>query len=253
MAVVDGEFWLSDAPDVRRAGSVEFDPQVRPQLTTQGALVPLMKLVDEKTSEDGSVTSQFEPHFDRTPRTIFGIDDAGTPLTLLETQNSGYRGIGAFEDAIVETRIATHVVFGAHLNGRGQQFTGLRVRMQLLNLALKGGTWTTGVNLKNGATLTSSSGSSGSWLQLEDLPATTLRGMDRLYLRPLVTLLTLASGSAAAVLELEVRVEPGQAWLQVHSRSHQSDDAAWPDQALLRPALARSRRATRASPACSGE
>lgn len=230
-----GDFWLPESAGSRRQGTLDLTKGTAPSLSTQGALTSMMSVPEKKTGPDGSfcVQSHFDP--DRTPRTVYGKADDGMPLTLLETQNLGYAG-GLLPHEQKERWSASHVILGAHLSGRDHRFTGVRVRLQAVHGALsatRAPSWGSPVPLASGGVLSLDEMAEETWLVLEGLPSASLRGLDRTYLRPLSSLLSLASGEILGLLGLEVSQEESAPWLRVHSGSHRAADLSWPNQALL--------------------
>lgn len=230
-----GQFWLAGQGSRQLEGTLHLAKEAAPTLRTVGALTSMMSTPVAKVGPDGSTF--FESHFDpdNTLRTIHGETDDGKALTLLETQNQAYSG-GVSPDEQGELRRASHVVLGAHLSGRDHRFTAARARLQTVHGAITAAhspSWGSPVTLANGGVLSLDESPADTWLVLRELPEASIRAIDRTYLRPLTSLMSLANGEPVGVLGLEVSDEEGGPWFRVHSQSHLSSDAPWPSHALL--------------------
>ena len=74
----------------------------------------------------------------------------------------------------------------------------------------------------------------GRWLVLQRINSRSIRGLDRQYLRPLCTLLALATKDQASLLQLQLQQHEGMPWWPVHSAAQRSSDLPFRQGALLR-------------------
>jgi hypothetical protein len=233
--LLDGRFWIADAVGLRRSGVLRLENGEPPNLVVHGALTPMMRRVDVSGTGDDAI-AVYEPAEDYTPRTIFGTLRDGTQVTLLQAQSRGHKG-GFKPDDQVEELAAIHAVLGAHLTGRDHQLSGFRVRIQGAGRMLSRTShpsWQKPTTLKEGGSIRLSD-EGNAWLTLEHLPPRSIRGLDRQYLRPLCTLISLAIGRKVGLLELQVQQGVSMAWWPVHSAAHQPDDVSVSPSALLAP------------------
>ncbi|NYJ03839.1 hypothetical protein GGQ55_000117 [Geodermatophilus daqingensis] len=154
----------------------------------------------------------------------------GTPVTLLDSLNTGYIG-GLLPNEQDEQRISLQVILGAHLSGRDHRFTRTRFCIQGLNAPTI--IPDESVPVTGGGSINIELRDSATWLTMEDLPEASIRELDRRYMRPLASLVSLACGQDAGLLGVEVA--SGKQWLKVHSPSHRTQNIPWPAQSLLHP------------------
>lgn len=220
---MSGSFWVAGSTGPRRPGVLTAEPTLAPSLVVQGALTAMTRR--QPAADDAAGTSHvFEPSDDVSLRTVHGLADNGTPLTLLDAQNRRYDGF--LPDDQVETLAGTHAVIGTHLAGRAHPFTAARARLQGLQALLTaepGGPARAATRLADGSELAIERDQDGTWLVLDSTPAASMRLMDRAYLRPAASLLSLAVGRDAGLLALRVRSDDG-AWCAVYSSAHRPDD-----------------------------
>jgi hypothetical protein len=74
-------------------------------------------------------------------------------------------------------------------------------------------------SFKNGGFVSVVKSGEGTWLQVQGVPAASLRGMDRGYSRPLASLVSLAAGVPTSPIDLEVQESPDKPWWPVYSAS----------------------------------
>jgi ApeA N-terminal domain 1 len=222
-----GEFWIAQGAGPRRRGVLRLKKRSSPWLTVDGALTS-MRLVSETGSGDTLLRAQV-PVNDRSLYTIHGITDNGVPVTLLEAQTHGYSG-GFFQ--------STQAVVGAHLDGRNHRFAGARMRVQQARELLSSrndSSWLLSTPLESGGTFHVEESQEATWLVLQGIPPRAIRGLDRQYVRPLCTLVSLSTGEAcASPLGLDVQQELDSSWLHVHSGAQRSSDLAVERKSLLR-------------------
>jgi hypothetical protein len=130
---ISGSFWVAGSTGPRRPGVLTAEPTLATSLVVQGALTAMTRR--QPAADDAAGTLHvFEPSDDVSLRTVHGLADDGTPLTLLDAQNRRYDGF--FPDDQVETLAGTHAVIGTHLAGRAHPFTAARARLQGLQALL---------------------------------------------------------------------------------------------------------------------
>jgi hypothetical protein len=198
---LSGTFWLAGAPGPRRSGVLTAEPGRGPSLVVQGALTAMMRRRPESgapqdtgaTGTDGETAYLFEPTEDFSSRTVHGVADDGTAVTLLEAQNRRYYGF--LPDGQVETLVGTHAVTGAHLTGREHVFIAVRARVQGARALLAADGHGQDTRLTDAAALTVERDHDGTWIVLGAIPPASVRLIDRTYLRPAASLLSLAAGA----------------------------------------------------------
>jgi Apea-like HEPN len=230
-----GDFWIKGRNDRRRPGVLSLEKEAAPLLTVTGALTSMMRLVEVVGTGDEAV-SEYEPSNDRTLYTIHGSLNDGTAVTVLQAQNRVYRG-GFRPDNQIEELRGSHAVIGAQLTGRDHEFGGIRVRLQAANVMLSGLITTSSTDrtpMQSGGRLYLELDGEDIWLVLEDITPRTLRGLDRQFLRPICTLLSLGTGEQVGLLELQVRQDEASSWWPVHSAAQQESDRPTSPSSLLR-------------------
>ncbi len=232
-----GEFWIANAAGPRRRGVLRLQKESSPRLTLDGALTSMMRLVSE-TGSGETLLRKWEPANDRRLYTIHGVtEDYDTPVTLLEAQNRGYSG-GLFPDEQREKFQSIQAVVGAHIEGRDHEFAGARIRLQQARELLSSRSdpsWLLPTTLQSDWAFHLEESREATWLVLQGITPRTIRGLDRQYVRPLCTLLSLSTGEAkVGLLGLEVQQESTSPWLRVHSAAHRSSDLPVARKSLLR-------------------
>ena len=248
----EGHFWLPGREANRQAGVLRVGPGLAPTIATIEPLLSPWREVRRTDQPDGQttvVTQDFVVEELTTPVTIHGLDGHRRPLTLISATTvhwgrpdaAGYthqfRGIQA--------------VVGGYMRDRDHSFTGFRVRLRNLEAwrpRLQQAQWTAEVSLANGGSITiedlpvpGQASHSALWLTGRALPPATLRGMGTYFVRPLISLFTLATGRPCPLLALQVQEDsPGGPWWDVYSaalQAEESTDLRWDmPRWLLRPA-----------------
>lgn len=256
-----GRFWLSGMPDVVVSGRLTVGGE-RLRLDLDGSLTPALKLDDTPAAASGGAQS-FVPTdgLDDPPLTVHGdvtIDGRREAITLVDAFTTA-RTHGAFEGLTVGSSVgrqqlgAPYAVRGAHIDGADELFTGVRLRTRHLGewASLAGFTHSVSpdhstvtlerqavppVPLANGGLVhldqdlswsseTDAAALTGTvWLRIDSLPTARWRQLDRAFVTPLVTLLTLAVDGDCPPIEVELaRVgDAGTEWLSMLSSSLRS-------------------------------
>jgi Apea-like HEPN len=158
--------------------------------------------------------------------TIHGEDADETQFTLTEAFTSRRAG--------GKHRLeGTHAVVGGHLSSREHTFTGFRARLSHLvawRLHLREPGWSSAHKLACGGSLSVMSAVEPPevWVAGQQLPPHSLRGIDRAFLAPLLTLLTLASDDPCDFLAFQVHESSGDEWWDVYSSALRPERAEEP-------------------------
>jgi hypothetical protein len=231
----DGEFWLKDRPGNQQSGVLEVAPTVAPTVKTVGALRLPYREERRTNPPDGQTIVAFNLAEEElfTPVTIHGIDNSGNAVTLLNSITSNYGNPDPSGRA--HHYRGSHAIIGIHACDRDHPFTGYRIRFRNLNawrpfLAVKG--WASEITLPSGETLAlqdldipGQDAQSGLWITIQKISPSTLRELDRRFLRPLMTFFSLALDTPCMPLALQVEEEsPEGPWLDVYSMALQADE-----------------------------
>ena len=231
----EGHFWLPGREADRQAGVLRVGPGLAPTLATIEPLLSPWREVRRTSLPDGqtAVAQDFAEEDLTTPVTIHGLDDRGRPMTLISATTvhwgrpdaAGYthqfRGIQA--------------VVGGYVRDRDHPFAGFRVRLRNVEawrLWLQQTQLTAEVSLANGGSVTiedlpvsGQASHSALWITGQALPPVTLRGIGTSFVRPLISLFTLATDRPCSPLALQVQEDsPGGPWWDVYSAALQADE-----------------------------
>lgn len=217
-----GEFWAAHQDDIRQRGVLRIAPGVAPRVEVDGALWSPTEEVSRRPLPNGgmAITSHFSEEKLTAPVTIYGLDNHGTPLTLLEARTAHWGSDGHHLQGI-------RAIIGSHVLSRDHQFTGFRLRLWPLDAwrpLLQDATWPTEVRLAGDGVLAiddlpRSSGASESalWLTIQELEPCSLIDLERRFLRPLITLFTLATDTPCELRAHQVQESPDRPWWDVYS------------------------------------
>jgi hypothetical protein len=231
-----GQFWVADRDSARQPGVLRVAPGTAPTVETADPLISPWREQSRVQLAGGrtNVTSYFEEHDLVTPMTIHGLDASGTPLTLLDAITSHY---GPHPSGRTHHFRGLQAIMGGHATGRDHQYVGFRIRLRHLDAwvpRLREMTWTSEVRVEGGGRLTFEDHSVSDpsrppkiWLTGQGFRPLTLRGMDSRFLRPLMTIFTLATDTPCVLLEYQVQEDsPDSAWWDVFSSAHHPDSDA---------------------------
>jgi hypothetical protein len=238
-----GVFWLPSEPDNRVPGHLVLPDKGAPTLELHGPLTPSKKVVSQNPETGELVMDRTEEPMDLL---IYGfLEDSPRLVTLVDCMNLGGKdvlfGLVPFEQPKFQAR---NMVRGAHISGRDETFTAVRLRVSDID------TWASlpsfkreespddevvirmqrtnipPVETSKGAklSLVEQIGSSwGSlvesriarsvWLQAESFGALTLRQIDRDFVSPIASYLSFALGAYSPLTA--VHVKAGDKWLEV--------------------------------------
>ncbi|HEX8626882.1 MAG TPA: HEPN domain-containing protein [Catenuloplanes sp.] len=219
-----GDFWLADTGGSPRPGVLRLDTEQAPTLTLRGLLTQVLRWVN--VAEPGNEpTYRGDPVNDRSLHIIHGSTNEGTPVTLIDAQCRGYGGLRP--DQQTQSFQGVQAVIGAHLTGRDHQFSGVRVRLQSAAAMLSPAShpsWLTPTPLPDGGDVRLEEDEEGTWLVLQRVTPRSIRGLERQYLRPLATLLSLATGHPVGLLGTHVQEDAEGPWWPVHGAAHRGSD-----------------------------
>lgn len=231
----EGHFWLPGGEPCRQAGVLRVGPGLAPEIATTEPLLSPWREAGRAELPDGRtrVAGHGAEEELTAPVTIHGVDDRGRRLALISATTVYW---GPPDDAGYTHRFrGIQAVVGGHVRDRGHQFTGFRVRLRIIEAwrqPLQQAQWTGEVPLANGGSITvedlpvsGHNGRSDLWLTGRTLPPATLRGIEAHFVRPLVSLFTLATDRLCSPLAMQVQEEsPDGPWWDVYSAALQADD-----------------------------
>jgi hypothetical protein len=249
-----GRFWLQgEKEDSAVPGRLFLRAGAHPRLELDGALTPLMRETGRKQLPDGTEVRTSSPvppqELAGQSLTIHGtLDETGEPVTLPAAFTSGWtmRGTGAQ----IHRLQAFYALVGAHVDGADTLFTSLRIRIRHLDawanlpgfkmepdLAAK--KYTLSFDAPDVPPATMASGARLAieqvtgwgpglptacggqlegrlWLDVQDMPPTTYRNLDRKVVKPLMNLLTFAVGKECPLVEMAISAGQEHPWVSVH-------------------------------------
>lgn len=262
-----GHFWLADNDEHKVSGCLTLGQGAGPRLELDQALTPLLRELEPRDQPEGSRAFVFA---DDGPEVEFfvvhGALSDGTAVTLVDAFQK-QRKVGAGGDR--QWLQAQLVVLGGHLGGRDQLYTEIRLQLRHLDrwaalpgFALEDATapGQDGLTLSfRGATPSPVSLQGGGQLDLEQtpdiefsplhggrigravwvraigLPPATIDDLERRFVTPLSSLLTLATDAACPPVAVEVATGPNQPWLTLQHSGLEApaEEARTPDRQLL--------------------
>ena len=262
-----GHFWLADNDEHKVSGRLTLDQGAAPRLELDQALTPLLRELEPREQPEGSRTLVFA---DAGPESEFfvvhGAVNDGTAVTLVDAFQKK-RKVGAGADR--QWLQAQFAVLGDHLGGRDQLYTEIRLQLRHLDAwaALPGfaledvtasgqdrvtlafrGSSPSPVSLRGGGQLDLEQtpeiefsplhgGRIGRavWVRATGLPPATIDDLERRFVTPLSSLLTLATDAACPPVAVEVATGPNQPWLTLQNSGLEgpAEEARTPDRQLL--------------------
>lgn len=217
-----GTFWLAASPEHVTGGYLEVAGNGRSRVAVTPAFYPGFELEIDSVDPNGTTISHpvFTP--DRGPQTLHGwVDSSGgapVPVSLLQAHATNW-------SEKTQTFKPLWTLVGAHI-GRDSAFPGIRVRLPGI-----GATNFDELSLSGGGTVRGADG----WFEINGLPDGTYYELGRTIVRPLCTLLTLASGRPVRPLAIQVS-DGASGWWPVHALSGHIEQApVQPVQPLIEP------------------
>jgi hypothetical protein len=221
---IAGEFWLPGQPSHRQRGILRIGPGAAPTVVTTVPLLSALREASRQQLPDGHtvIVSYLATDGPVTPVTVHGQDRAGRPLTLLDAvtfDGQHFHGLLA--------------IVGGHALDRDHHFVGFRVRLAHLSAwsayAQEVG-WARGTTLASGGQLTlevhdaSDSNQPAAWLCGRGLPPTSFRVLESRFVRPLMTIFSLATDRRCDVLDRQLQADAtGDSWWDVYSSAQVTD------------------------------
>ena len=245
--VLVGRFWLADSDEHAVPGRLTLPEGASPRLELDQPLTPLLREVDRGEQPEGTrsfVVADDGPLLEFL--LVHGALDDGTLVTLVDAFEQHRRVRGGLDRQWLQAQFA---LLGGHVSSREELYT--RVRLQLRHLdawaALPGfaleevdtrqgqatlafrGSGPSPVSLHGGGRVDLEqqpeiefSGVRGGrigrvvWLRAVDLPPMTAEDLDRRFVTPLSSLLTLATDTDCPPVAVEIATGSDQPWLSVH-------------------------------------
>lgn len=242
-----GRFWLAGNERSAR-GRLSLDRGESPLLELDQPLTPSLQEVARHKGPGDSLTRQFVP-VDEGPGyealLLHGRLDDGSLLTLEDAFTTTRVWRSAGEDR--QSLRARSAVVGAHVDGRDQTYARMRLRLRhqdawvLRRLPAGGDSRCTpghpdvdrfqssSVPLAGGGHLglvhapeleaddrDVARVGNAFWLELTELPPLTADLLDRRFVTPLASLLTLATGTDCPPVDFQVAITVDEPWLSVH-------------------------------------
>ena len=210
-----GRFWLVSAPSEVSDGQFVVDDTGRAEVRVTPEFYPAFETEILNVAADGSTVSHLILTPDRGPQTVHGLveleNEDPLPVSVVAAHASWTGETQVF-------RRPLWALTGAHVD-RSDRFHGIRARLTAFGAGDAGP-----ARMDHGGTVQLIDG----WVTLGDLPAQTWNELGRTVVRPLCTLLTLASGAKVRPLAVEVSRDGG-VWWHVHSGSrHVASSSAAP-------------------------
>lgn len=244
--VLVGRFWLAGDDEHAVPGRLTLPEAASPRLELDQPVTPLLREVDGGEQPDGTRTFVFA---DDGPvlefLVVHGALDDGTLVTLVDAFQK-HRRVGAGQDR--QSLQAKFALVGGHVSGGDELYTQMRLQLRHLDawaalpaFALKEddphqgralgfrGSGPSPVSLEGEGRLdleqepeiefsTVRSGRIGRavWLRAVDLPPMTAEDLDRRFVTPLSSLLTLATDTDCPPVAVEIATGSDQPWLEMH-------------------------------------
>jgi len=218
-----GVFWIASDPDEKRHGFLNLGREAASELIVNPQFYPAVEITDIEVAADGSTNGSIGIAKDRGPQTLHGQltpDETGesVPVSILQAHSTRWTGPNQSFRPIWS-------VVGGHIEPR-HPFRGVRLRIPRC-----GPRPHDPVPLKTGGTARIET--DGGWLELVDLPPRSYRELDRTVIRPICTLLALATGERIRPSDVQLSPDPGT-WWPVYTAS-QGDDNPAVANPLIRP------------------
>lgn len=213
-----GVFWIASDPNEKRNGFLHLGRGAASELIVNPEFYSGFETTDIEVAADGSTNGSIGYAKDRGPQTLHGrltSDEIGesVPVSILQAHSTSWAGTN-------QTFRPSWSLVGGHIEPR-HPFQGVRLRIPRY-----GPRPHDPVPLETGGTARFDT--DGGWLELVDLPPRSYRELDRTVIRPICTLLTLATGERIRPSDVQLSPDPGT-WWPVYSVSQVDDNPAVAD------------------------
>jgi hypothetical protein len=208
-----GVFWIATDPDETRRGVLNLGRESGLELIVNPEFYPGFEITKAEVAADGSTTSSIGFAKDRGPLTLHGqftLEGSGesVPVSILQAHSTKWTHRS-------QNFLPIWSLVGGHIEPR-HPFRGVRLRIP--GYAPRPDE---PVRLETGGTARINT--QGGWLELVDLPPRSYGEFDRTVIRPICTLLILATGER--MRPSEVQLSPDlDSWWPVHSASQDLDN-----------------------------
>jgi hypothetical protein len=211
-------FWIASDPNEKRNGFLHLGRGAASELIVNPEFYSGFETTDIEVAADGSTNGSIGYAKDRGPQTLHGrltSDEIGesVPVSILQAHSTSWAGTN-------QTFRPSWSLVGGHIEPR-HPFQGVRLRIPRY-----GPRPHDPVPLETGGTARFDT--DGGWLELVDLPPRSYRELDRTVIRPICTLLTLATGERIRPSDVQLSPDPGT-WWPVYSVSQVDDNPAVAD------------------------
>ena len=210
-----GVFWIASDPNEKRNGFLHLGRGATSELIVNPEFYSGVEATDIEVAADGSTNGSIGYAKDRGPQTLHGrltSDEIGesVPVSILQAHSTNWTGPN-------QTFRPIWSVVGGHIEPR-HPFQGVRLRIPRY-----GPRSHDPVPLATGGTARFDT--DGGWLELVDLPPRGHRELDRTVIRPVITLLALATGERIRPSDVQLSPDP-DTWWPVYSASQVDDNPA---------------------------
>lgn len=239
-----GRFWLPERRENAVSGRLTLLEGSRARLELDQAVTPLLREVDREEQASGTRTFVLrESGPDLEFLDVHGVLEDGTLVALVDAVESRRETGGGYDRQSLRAR---SVMLGGHVSGRDALYTRMRLSVRHLEtwatlpyagpeasspVSLGDGGW---LALEQSAGTMRSPGHGGrlgqlTWLRLVDLPPMRAEELDRRFVTPLASLLSLAADTDCPPVAVEVATGSDEPWLTVHHSGLQAPAAEpWP-------------------------
>ena len=227
---MDGTFWQSDTPERRAAGKLLVGGDDRPTLVTDRAIFTERKFSYSRTATGGSMIALSGDPEDQVAdfqeRTIYGELTDGTPVTLAYAQG-GSRRLGFLRhpsEASQQFR-ATYAVIGELVTAE-QPYRA--IRFQVVGPYWWSANEDDARTSDSGHLHTYRDDEGARWFEFTAAAPMTFRKLDSGVINAVTTLTQLATMDDAADTDVQVQLEDGGPWREVHRGREPVEDASHP-------------------------
>jgi len=209
-----GKFWIATDPGDKRQGTLGLTRRGDSQLIVSPEFYSGF-VRTTAVAPDGSTMGTIESAKDRGPQTLHGhltLSRPGesAPVSILEARSTNWTGGD-------QTFRPIWSLVGGHIEPQ-HPFRGVRLRIPRYGPRPQDS-----VRLENEGTIRIDE--EGGWIEVVDLPPRNYREISRTIIRPICTLLVLATGVRMRPSEIELSPEP-ETWWPVYTGSLSEDNPA---------------------------